>query len=64
MNKNINQITELVDFIPAPLGEKCIECDDVAIGDVEWWNYGDNWDFGSTTFYCEKHLLEKYKDYE
>ena len=58
---SISEILEYSDFVEAPDGEKC-ECGMPAIGNIEWWNYGDDWDFPASDFLCEKHLIELAKN--
>lgn len=54
------QIKNSLDFVKAPPNDECLECSNPAVGEIEWWNYGDDWDFAASGFLCEKHLLEKY----
>ena len=59
--KTLQEIKNDPDFVDAPEDEICILCENKAFGNVEWWNYGDSWDFPAGVFYCEKHLLGIYR---
>ncbi len=60
--QTIDEIINDAEFVKAPEGETCCKegCNEKAVGELEWWNVGDVYDFNASTFFCAKHLIEKY----